>query len=51
MADISEKTGQGDARAWWRKAYEQLAGMKQRGIMQPTDERYLEVLREKAGTK
>ncbi len=49
MADITERTGHGDAMAWWLKAYEQLAGMKQRGIMQPTDEQYLAVLRERAG--
>ncbi len=49
MADIAEKAGQGDAQVWWRKAYEQLAGMKQRGVMLPTDEQYLGVLREKAG--
>jgi hypothetical protein len=49
MADMAEKTGQGDARDWWRKAYEQLHGMKQRGIMPPTDEQYLAVLRQKVG--
>lgn len=49
MADIAEKAGQSDAQIWWRKAYEQLAGMKQRGVMQPTDEQYLEVLKQKAG--
>ncbi len=49
MADIAEKAGQGDARAWWRKAYDQLSGMKQRGIMQPADEQYLEQLRRNSG--
>ena len=48
MADIGEQSGQGDAAAWWRKAYDTLASMKQRGIMLPTDAQYLETLREKA---
>jgi hypothetical protein len=47
MADMAEKTGTADAREWWRKAYEQLSGMKQRGIMLPTDEPYLGQLRNK----
>ncbi len=47
MADVAEKTGQGDARNWWRKAYEQLAGMKARGIMLPTDEQHLAMLKRK----
>ncbi len=50
MADIAEKTGTGDALEWWRKANDLLAGMKQRGIMLPTDEQYLEQLRQKVGT-
>ncbi len=45
---ISEEPGQGDAREWWKKAYDQLGGMKARGIMLPTDEKYLETLRQKA---
>ncbi len=32
------------------KAFAQLTGMKQRGIMQPADEKYLAVLRAKAGS-
>lgn len=47
MADISEKTGTGAALQWWRKAYDRLSGMKQRGIMLPTDEQYLRTLRQK----
>ena len=49
MADISEKSGAGGATAWWRKAYDQLHGMQQRGIMLPTDEQYLATLKQKAG--
>jgi len=41
--------GTGDALDWWRKAHEQLSGMKARGIMLPTDEQYLAILRQKAG--
>ena len=37
----------GNARAWWRKAYDTLNSMKQRGIMLPTDAQYLEALRRK----
>lgn len=47
MADMAEKSGTGDAIGWWRKAYDQLAGMKQRGVMVPTDEQYLPVLKGK----
>ena len=47
MADMAEQNNTGDAAQWYRKAYEQLAGMKQRGIMLPTDEPYLEQLRRK----
>jgi len=49
MADMAEKSGPGDARGWWRQAYEKLLDMQARGIMLPTDEQYLTVLREKAG--
>jgi hypothetical protein len=48
MAEMAEKSGTGEAPQWWRKAYDQLAGMKQRGIMLPTDEQYLPMLRQKA---
>jgi tetratricopeptide (TPR) repeat protein len=47
MARIAETSDTGDALEWWRKAYEQLSRMKQRGIMRPADEPYLEQLREK----
>ena len=49
MATMAEKSGTGDALEWWRKAYGQLSGMKQRGIMLPTDEQYLVQLKQKAG--
>jgi len=48
MAQSAETTDPATAPGWWRKAYEQLDGMKRRGIMNPTDERYLATLREKA---
>ena len=47
LADIAEKSGTGDALEWWRKAYETLSAMKQRGIMLPTDEPHLIQLRHK----
>ena len=50
MAHICESTGSGDAINWWRKAYEVLSGMKQRGLfLSPQDEGYLEHLQQKAG--
>jgi tetratricopeptide (TPR) repeat protein len=49
LAGVAEKTGTGDALTWWGKAYDQLSGMKQRGIMLPMDEKFLPVLKEKAG--
>jgi tetratricopeptide (TPR) repeat protein len=49
LADLAGKNGTDDAGDWWRKAYEQLSSMKARGIMLPTDERFLATLREKAG--
>ena len=48
IADITEETGQGDARAWWRRAHDTLAELKQRGVMRATDEKYLEELRQHA---
>jgi hypothetical protein len=49
LADVAEKSGTGDALEWWRKAYDTLSAMKQRGIMLPTDEQYLEQLKNKIG--
>lgn len=49
MAIATEQNKLRDAKIWWHKAYEQLSGMKQRGIMLPTDEQYLGWLKEKAG--
>ena len=51
MATVVEQTGSGDARDWWRKAHDTLAAMKQRGIMLPTDQQYLDQLRQKMGEK
>jgi actin-like ATPase involved in cell morphogenesis/tetratricopeptide (TPR) repeat protein len=49
MAVNSEMMRQGDAMVWWRKAYEQLSSMKQRGIILPSDEEDLERLKQKVG--
>lgn len=48
MAAAVEKSGTGGELEWWRKAYETLAATKQRGVMLPTDEQYLQQLRAKA---
>jgi hypothetical protein len=42
MAEIAERAGTGDAGEWWCKAHGYLADMKQRGIMLPADEPYLQ---------
>jgi len=47
LAQATEQGSTGDARDWWRKAYDQLGGMKQRGIMLPKDEKHLPILRNK----
>jgi tetratricopeptide (TPR) repeat protein len=49
MANVVEKSGTTNALEWWRQAYDQLSGMKQRGIMTTNDEQYLLVLQKKAG--
>ncbi len=49
MAMMAEQSGTDDAMGWWQKACETLSAMKQRGIMLPTDEPYLEQLRQKVG--
>ena len=49
MAIMAEQSGTGDALEWWRKAYRTLSAMKQRGIMLPTGEPYLEQLRRNVG--
>ena len=48
VAQVAENNSTGEALEWWRKAYNQLLGMKQHGIMFPTDEGRLEFLRQKA---
>ena len=49
LAMMAEQAGASDAQEWWLKAYETLSGMKQHGIMLPTDEQYLEQLKQKVG--
>jgi len=46
---MTEETGSDEAAQWWRKAYETLFAMKQRGIMLPADEQYLVQFRQKTG--
>ena len=42
--------GQADAAGWWRRAYDVLQSMKDRGMhISPDDEKWLERLRDKAG--
>jgi len=50
MANHCEKSGQpSEAKAWWKKAHDTLAGMKQRGLhISPQDEGVLAWLRAKA---
>ena len=49
MADFTETAASGEATRWWRRVYEQISDMKQRGILLPTDEQYLEAVRRKLG--
>jgi predicted negative regulator of RcsB-dependent stress response len=49
MARIAEKSGAGGALDWWRKTYEQLSGMKQRGVPVSNEQQFLMFLRQKAG--
>ena len=50
LATMAEKTGKGSAMDWWRKAYKKLNSMKKSGLfVSPTDEKYLDILRQKAG--
>ena len=48
MAGFEEQQDAEKARGWWSKAHEQLLGMKRRGIMQPTDEQFIELTKKKA---
>jgi hypothetical protein len=48
MAVMSERLNHGDAMTWCRKAYDQLSGMKKKGVyISPQDEGFLRQLREK----
>ena len=48
LAKHAERTGKGDAMPWWRRAYDVLARMKEKGqFMQPGDLQFLEELRKK----
>ena len=51
LANLCEDSHRAEeAQIWWRKAYETLAGMKQRGLhISPQDEAILKQLRAKAG--
>lgn len=41
--------GSAESLSWWRKTYGQLAGMKEQGILLPTDEKFLDYAKEKVG--
>ena len=46
---MAETTGQGDALAWWWRAYATLKSMKEKGMyLSPSDLRTLEVVEAKA---
>ena len=47
MAEISENTGIDNAIVWWRKAYDQLSSMTQRGLTSRTDEEMFAFLKRK----
>ncbi len=48
MATMAEQTGSVEARAWWRKVYDVLSGMKERGLfVSAEDEQALAQLRQK----
>ena len=50
IANLLEKTGDQGGPAWWRLAWETLAGMKRRGMhVSPEDERFLKILKERFG--
>jgi tetratricopeptide (TPR) repeat protein len=48
LAEIMEISNPRGAAEWWAQAHDQLAGMKQRGIMSASDEAVLDKLRKKA---
>jgi tetratricopeptide (TPR) repeat protein len=49
MADMSERVGSMDAKEWWRKTHALLTESKDRGILLPGDECYLEAVQRKLG--
>jgi hypothetical protein len=53
LADLCEKSSEAaQAGEWWRKAYDTLSGMKERGLhVSPEDLGFLERLRQKAGKR
>ena len=48
MAQVAELTDPVGAKVWWVKAFKQLDGMRQRGVMNPADQGILDFLRSKA---
>ncbi|MCU0857458.1 MAG: hypothetical protein MUC65_03530 [Pontiellaceae bacterium] len=49
FAQVSASTNPAESHQWWRKCYEQILSMKQRGILAPSDERLLAIAQQKAG--
>ena len=47
LAMTTEPSDPQTAMDWWRKAHHQLAGMKQRGVMNPADQQFLDKLAQK----
>ncbi|WP_374692181.1 SEC-C metal-binding domain-containing protein, partial [Accumulibacter sp.] len=50
LAQLAEASDPPAALVWWRKAFEQLDGMKRRGIMAPSDQPVLDFVRRKLGS-
>lgn len=50
LANLAESTGKGDAASWWKRTYDILLGMEEKGMfLSPEDKRLLETLRGKVG--
>ena len=52
LADLSERrNNDGEAKGYWKQAFDVLSGIEKRGLhLSPEDRKYLEILRQKAGT-
>jgi Flp pilus assembly protein TadD len=52
LADLCERwNDDGEAKGYWKEAFDVLSGIEKRGLhLSPEDRKYLEILRQKAGT-